>query len=111
MIIREVKKSDLDGLQELYLHLHESEKLPETPELHLLWNEIIADKDYHILIGEIEGKIVSSVTIVIIKNLTQGMRPYALMENVVTHKEYRRRGICSGTYAKGHRYCQKQRML
>ena len=76
----------------MYLHLHESEKLPETPELHSLWNEIIADEDYHILIGEIEGKIVSSVTIVIIKNLTRGMRPYALIENVVTHKDYRRRG-------------------
>ena len=30
MIIREVKKSDLDGLQELYLHLHESEKLRDA---------------------------------------------------------------------------------
>ncbi|NLN64942.1 MAG: GNAT family N-acetyltransferase [Clostridiaceae bacterium] len=92
MRIREVKKSDLDGLQELYLYLHESEKLTETPKLNSLWNEIIADEDYHILIGESEGKIVSSVTIVIIKNLTRGMRPYALVENVVTRKDYRRRG-------------------
>lgn len=92
MIIREVRKSDLDGLQELYLYLHESEKLPETPKLNSLWNEIIADEDYHILIGEIEGKIVSSVTVIVIKNLARGMRPYALIENVVTHKDYRCRG-------------------
>jgi len=92
MIIREVMKSDLDGLQELYLHLHEKEKLPETPELISLWNEIIADENYHILVGEVDGKIVSSVTLVIIKNLTRGMRPYALIENVVTHRDYRCRG-------------------
>lgn len=29
MLIREVKESDLDGLQELYLYLHEKEKMPE----------------------------------------------------------------------------------
>jgi len=92
MLIREVKKSDLDGLQELYLYLHESRKLPETPKLNSLWNEIIADESYHILVAEIEGKIVSSVTVIVIKNLTRGMRPYALIENVVTHKDYRCRG-------------------
>jgi len=92
MIIREAGKPDLGGLQELYLHLHESEKLPETPELVSLWDEIIADPNYHILVGEVEGKIVSSVTLVVVKNLTRGMSPYALIENVVTHKEYRCRG-------------------
>jgi len=92
MLIREVEKSNLDRLQELYLHLHKSEKLPETPELNSLGNEIIADEDYYISVGEIEGKIVSSVTVVVIKNMTRGMRPYALIENVVTHKYYRCRG-------------------
>jgi len=100
MLIREVTKSDLDGLHELYLYLHEREKLPETPELNSLWNEIIADEDYHILVGEIEGKIVSSVTAVIIKNLTRGMRPYALIENVVTHKAYRCRGYAQALMQK-----------
>ncbi|NLX76498.1 MAG: GNAT family N-acetyltransferase [Clostridiaceae bacterium] len=92
MQIREVTKHDLDGLQELYLHLHETRKQPETPGLLSLWNEIIADENYHILVGEVEGRIVSSVTVVVVKNLTRGMRPYALIENVVTHKNYRCRG-------------------
>lgn len=116
MLIREVVKSDLDGLQELYLHLHESEKLPETPQLKLLWDEIIADENYHILVGEIEGKIVSSVTLVIIKNLTRGMRPYALIENVVTHRDYRCRGYASAlvqraVYIAKSRSCYKIMLL
>jgi len=92
LLIREVRESDLDGLQELYLHLHEKEKLPETPELISLWKEMIAEGNYHILVGEVDSKIVSSVTVIVIKNLTRGMRPYALIENVVTHSGYRCRG-------------------
>ena len=92
MLIREIRKSDLNGLQVLYLHLHENEELPETPELASLWDEIITDKNYYILVGEIKSKIVSSVTMLVIKNLTRGLRPYALIENVVTHANYRCKG-------------------
>lgn len=100
LLIREVNESDLDSLQELYLHLHEKEKTPETPELNSLWKEIIADKDYHILVGEVDGRIVSSVTVIVIKNLTRCMRPYALIENVVTHSDYRCRGYAGALMQK-----------
>lgn len=95
MIIREVLKNDLDSLQELYMHLHETGKQSFCVELEVLWNEIIADNNYHIFVGEIEGKIVSSVTLVTIKNLTRNMKPYALIENVVTHADYRNKGYAS----------------
>ncbi len=92
MKIREAEKSDLEALQELYFHLHERKMLPVTLELVVLWNEIIADDNYHILVGEVDGVVVSSVTLVIVKNLTREMRPYALIENVVTNKDYRGKG-------------------
>ena len=100
MLFREAQVNDLNGLQELYLHLHETEKLPKSEKLDSLWNEIIEDKNYHVLVAETEGKIVSSVTLVIIKNLTRGMKPYALIENVVTHKEYRNRGYAKALMGK-----------
>ena len=90
--IRMVNKNDLPMLQELYLNLHDSEIMPITTETMQLWDDILSDPTYHILIGEELGKIVSSVTLVIIKNLSREMRPHALIENMVTLPDYRNKG-------------------
>ena len=90
--IRMVNRNDLPALQELYLNLHETNIIPITSEGLKIWEEILKTPDYYILIGEYMGKVVSSVTIIIIKNLTRNMRPYALIENVVTVPEYRKKG-------------------
>ena len=85
-------KNDLPALQELYLNLHDADIMPITSETMQLWENILGDSNYYILIGEELGKIVSSVTVVVIKNLTMRMRPHALIENMVTLPEYRNKG-------------------
>jgi len=90
--IRMVNRNDLPALQELYLNLHETNIIPITSEGLKIWEEILKTPDYYILIGEYMGKVISSVTVIIIKNLTRNMRPYALIENVVTVPEYRKKG-------------------
>ena len=94
-MVREVTKNDLNELLELYLHLHE-DTIPEMSE-HLAntWDTIIEDENHHIIVNEIDGKIVSSCVCVIIPNLTRGIRPYAFVENVVTHSDYRGKGYAS----------------
>ena len=94
-MVREVNENELRALLELYLHLHE-ETMPElTEHLSNTWDAIIQDKNHHIIVNEIDGKIVSSCVCVIIPNLTRSIRPYAFVENVVTHLDYRGKGYAT----------------
>lgn len=83
-MVREVRADERDKLLKLYLSLHET-AIPEPSEtLDAAWKAILQDENHHLLVNEIEGEIVSSCVCVIIPNLTRGVRPYALVENVVT---------------------------
>lgn len=102
-LIREATITDLNSLQELYLrHLtaHEPAEPPNRQLLLQTLEAIVGDPGYHLLVGEQEGRAVSSVTLVVVKNLTHGGRPYAVVENVVTHADYRSRGFASALMAR-----------
>ena len=68
---------------------------PMTEYLENTWNTIMQDKNHHIIVKEIDDKIVSSCVCVIIPNLTRNIRPYAFVENVVTHLDYRGKGYAT----------------
>lgn len=101
-MIREIKTNELNKLLELYTHLHELGVPENTEHLEKTWNTICNDENHHIIVSEIEGKIVSSCVCVIIPNLTRNIRPYAFIENVVTHADYRGKGCATAclNYAK-----------
>lgn len=94
-MVREAKKEDLKEILELYLCLHE-ESVPEQSD-HLLntWKQILEDENHHLIVKELNGKIVSSCVCVIIPNLTRNVRPYAFVENVVTHSDFRGLGLAT----------------
>ena len=92
MTVREAAAADLEALLALYLHLHESGIPADRDALRRVWAQIEADPGHHILVAEQGGRIVSSCACVIVPNLTRGLRPYALIENVVTHSDYRGMG-------------------
>ena len=101
-MIREAQESDLLALLELYLHLHETRVPEESGHLRAVWQGILQDENHHLIVCEEDGRIVSSCVCVVILNLTRNVRPYALIENVVTHPDYRQRGLASAclNYAK-----------
>lgn len=91
-MVREIQQNELNQLLELYLHLHETTLPEESEHLKQTWQTIIQDSNHHIIVKIVDGQIVSSCVCVIIPNLTRGIRPYAFIENVVAHKDYRGNG-------------------
>ena len=93
MEVRLIRYEELPGLLSLYKQLQ-----PDDPDvkgneyLEPLWKEIYNDPNLHYIVIEEEGELVAACNITIIKNLTRGLRPYGLIENVVTHSDHRKKG-------------------
>lgn len=94
VIVRPIQEDELRDLLLLYRQLQ-----PEDPildhhdeEVLRLWSEMLQDPLMVILGAECEGRIVSTCTIAMVRNLTRGARAYAIIENVVTHLKYRHQG-------------------
>ena len=96
--IREAVPGDAANLHELYIR-HLTQSPPAQPQDLAQWARLLekfaAQPGYHLLVGELDDRIVSSVTLLVIENLTHNLRPYALIENVVTHTDYRGRGYAA----------------
>lgn len=98
MIIRKAKVADAEDLKVLYFEY--LTKYPPKEEQDMMqWAEVLTkfEKDDHmyLLVAEEDGKAVSSVQMAIIESLTHNVRPFAVIENVVTHGAYRNRGYAS----------------
>lgn len=91
-MVREIRRDELEQLLKLYTYLHEDSVPAMDEHLSSVWDTIMNDDHHHIIVNEIDGKIVSSCVCVIIPNLTRNIRPYAFIENVVTHEDYRGHG-------------------
>ncbi len=90
--VREAKQEDLRDILTLYTFLHESPYPDINPQIEALWAKIIGDENQQIILGYSGDKLVSSCVLVIVPNLTHGQRPYALVENVITHPQHRGQG-------------------
>lgn len=90
--IRKAVPQDAEALKDLYFNYLTNDP-PKEPQNLALWRQKIAvfeqNPDYHLLVLEADGLPVSSVTLIIIENLTHNMQPYAVIENVVTHAQHR----------------------
>lgn len=95
-IVRKVRADELPSLLELYRHLHPSDpELPVGADIEALWQRICANPDLHYFGAVVNGVLVATCTLTIIPNLTRSARPYGLIENVVTHPDFRRRGLAT----------------
>lgn len=101
-MVREIVENDFDNLMKLYMQLHDNPFPNKDDRVMEIWKSIINDNNHHIIVADEDGKIVSSCVCVIIPNLTRKQCPYAFIENVITDKEYRKKGFATAclNYAK-----------
>ena len=112
MEFRKLTASDLPSLLELYRQLDENDDQCDFEQNKRAWEEIEDNSNIQYFGAIDDGKVVSTCYAVYIPNLTRGSRGICFIENVVTDKEYRNRGLASKVidmaiaFAKEH-HCYK----
>ncbi|MEF0938676.1 GNAT family N-acetyltransferase [Rhizobium sp. BR 362] len=99
IVIRPAAAGDLPTLLALYRHLNHGDPDMEPQLAEDRFAAISAHPGMTIFIAFQDDLAVSSVTLVIIPNLTRCGASYALIENVVTHTDYRERGLARALIA------------
>jgi GNAT superfamily N-acetyltransferase len=91
--IRHAGRNDLSGLLDLYQHLAPGDVRPTPDRAAEVFDQFAAYGGSAIFVGEISGVLAASCSLVVVPNLTRGGSPYGLIENVVTHSDFRNRGF------------------
>ncbi len=93
LVPRKLKENDLKKLLELYRHLHPDDPEISKEALGKSWTQIMGHESFlRYIVLENKNALVASCCVSVIPNLTRSGRPYALIENVITHPDYRRKG-------------------
>ena len=102
MNIRKATPADAEALKTLYFE-HLTRFPPQEEQDMALWRAKLRrfeeDDNMHLLVLEEDGMVVASVQMAIIESLTHNVRPFAIVENVVTHADHRNRGYASSLLA------------
>lgn len=94
MEFRELNKDDLPSLLELYVQLNDENDGFDLQMARKIWEtEIEGNRNIHYFGAVENGRVLSTCYCVIIPNLTRGCRSICFVENVVTHKDYRKQGL------------------
>lgn len=96
-MIRLATPADLAGVIRLHSFLHPEDPVldPDSETVIAHWNSILSDDKSRYYVAELNSRIVSACVLTMIPNLTRGLRPYGLIENVVTAPDFRRRGMAA----------------
>lgn len=92
LFIRLAIDDDLELLLALFRQLHPDDASLPLPDATTLWKAMLNDESLSTFVGVVGDRLVVTCTLVMVRNLTRGGRPYGLIENVVTDSEHRRHG-------------------
>lgn len=91
-LTRRAVLTDLGPLLELYLHLNPSAPILSADKAQEIWSDLLSRQGVAVFVCVFDAKIVATCTLATVPNLMRGGCPHALIENVVTHRDFRRQG-------------------
>lgn len=91
MVIRKATKNDLNGIINLYHQLLNNDDI-NVNVAKTIFQKMIDDDNYYVLVVEENKSIVSTCTLIIVYNITHRNKPFCIIENVVTDERCRGNG-------------------
>jgi GNAT superfamily N-acetyltransferase len=92
MKVRRAELTDLRQLIELFNEMHEESDIVSAEAQQTLI-EVLAESNRAVLVAEIDGVVVGTVDVAVHGNLSRGMKPWAIVENVMVTEAARRKGV------------------
>jgi GNAT superfamily N-acetyltransferase len=97
--VRVATENDIPRILELYRELSigmssvERGLTPSPDDYRKVFADICADPRHDLLVAEDDGRVVGTVVLVVVPNLSHAGTPWALVENLVVTEKHRRRGF------------------
>jgi GNAT superfamily N-acetyltransferase len=109
--VRRLRADDLDALQALYRDLELPEYRPgrsSRVRLRRAFARLNRDRDHRMLIAETNGRVVGAAHVIIVPHLGHGLRPFAVVENVVVDSRARGSGIGSALMREAGKFARSR---
>jgi len=90
---RPARAEDLASLLALFRVSEVSAAAEPMEQAERIWSQMLSRDGLTVFVSEAEAKIVSTCMLITAPNLLRSGRQHAFLENVVTHPEFRGRGV------------------
>lgn len=92
--IRPATLADLPVLTDLYHQLHPDEpRWPSERAAGEALSKVLAQPGTTVYVGEIDGRVIATCMLIVTQNFSRCGRAFAMIENVVTDGDHRKRGF------------------
>jgi len=86
---------DIPGILRLYAYMSDEPVFQDEEKAQTVLDEILAQKNQHLLVGSLGSQVVSSLTVTVLQSLAHGCLPYAVIKHVVTDPAFGGRGYAT----------------
>ncbi|WP_259269093.1 GNAT family N-acetyltransferase [Aeromonas sp. BIGb0405] len=100
VVIRECKEEDLAGLLTLYAELRPNDPVLAPSVAREALRRLLAEPGVQLLVAEVEGQLAATCQLGVIPTLTNGGKPFAIIEHVITAAAFRRQGLSQQVIAR-----------